>query len=304
MTSLSETEPPSTLSVSSTPRGRDRPGSITLRTNVDMTTSSSANQDSFRSGCLNGGLPPTSTATTTPVSDRTPLRLQSRDVVAAFGALAIPTVATVFASDIADWPGWAKWLTITVWTICAGLLVADTLRRDQKIDQATTAVVQKRERRRNEAIDMALRRIFVGELELPRKWDWTVYLYDSEQGLLVPAWPTPDPADSELFEVKAFAPGQGATGQAFENRQVIVRLGDEVHDDTHGLTEAQQTYFADRNAVVAAPIYADDDHTVIGALAAIADDADDYFDRPKNRQQLEATATVVGTLLEMLPPPS
>lgn len=237
------------------------------------------------------------------MSDRTS-PLQSRDVVAAFGALAIPTAATIFASDLEDWPGWAKWLAVAVWALCAGFLVADTLRRDQKIDQATTAVIQQRERRRNEAIDMALRRIFVGELELPRKWDWTVYLHDSELNLLVPVWPTPDPADSELFEVKAFAPGQGATGQAFENRQVIVRLGDEVHDATHGLTDAQQHYFAGRNAVVAAPIYADDDNTVIGALAAIADDADDYFDKPKNRQQLEATATVVGTFLEMLPPSS
>lgn len=235
------------------------------------------------------------------MSDRT-RRLQSRVVVAAFGALAIPTVATIFASDLEDWPGWTKWLLLAGWTACACLLVSDTLRRDQKIDQATTAVIQQRERRRNEAIDMALRRIFVGELELPRKWDWTVYLYDSEQDLLVPVWPIPDPADAELFEVKAFTPGKGATGQAFENRQVIVRLGDEVHDGTHGLTEAQQAYFASRNAVVAAPIYADDDNTVIGALAAITDDADDYFDRPKNRHQLEATAAVVGTFLEMLPP--
>lgn len=236
------------------------------------------------------------------MSDRTPLRLRSRDAVAAFSALAIPTVATVFASDLEDWPGLAKWFTLVLWTLSAGVLVGETLRRDRKIDQATTALVQKRERRRNEAVDMALRRIFVGELELPRKWDWTVYIYDSEQDLLVPAWPTPDPADARS-ELKAFEPGQGATGQAFKNRQVIVRLGDEVHDGTHGLTDAQQTYFARRNAVVAAPIYGDDD-SVIGVLAAIADDADDYFDRAKNRQQLGATATVVGTLLEMLPPPT
>lgn len=87
---------------------------------------------------------------------------------------------------------------LAVWAIYAGLLVGDTLRRDQKIDQAataidqvTTTVLQQRERRRNEAVDMALRRIFTDKLELPRKWDWTVYLYDSEQDLLVPAWPTP-----------------------------------------------------------------------------------------------------------------
>lgn len=257
---------------------------------------------SYRFRRFKGGLPSARAATTIQVSDRTPLRLRSRDAVAAFGALAIPTGATVFASDLEDWPGSAKWLTLALWALCAGFLVGDTLRRDRKIDQATTALVQKRERRRNEAVDMALRRIFVGELELPRKWDWTVYLYDSEKDLLVPAWPIPDPADVSLFEVKVFGPGQGATGQAFKNRQVIVRWGDEVHDDTHGLTDAQQSHFASRNAVVAAPIYADDDHTVIGALAAIADDADDYFDRPKNRLQLEATATVVGTLLEMLTP--
>lgn len=108
-------------------------------------------------------------------------------------------------------------------------------------------------------------------------------------------------ADAEPFEVKASAPGQGATGQAFRSRKVIVRLGDEVHDETHGLNDAQQDY-ASRNAVVATPTYAYDDNTMIGVLATIADDADDHFDRPENHHQLRATANVVGTLLETLAP--
>lgn len=227
-------------------------------------------------------------------------RFKRRDVVAALGALAVPTFATIYASDIEDWPGCAKAGLMIIWLLCAVILAVDTAQRDDRIKQATSSVIQQRERRRNEAIDMALRRIFTSKLELPRKWDWTVYVFDDEKGVLLPAWPRPDPANEEQSDVKVFAPGKGATGQAYSAGQTIVRLGVEVHDGTHGLTEAQQEYFASRNAVVATPIFADDDKTVIGVLAAIADDADDYFDQPANQQQLRATANVVGTLMETL----
>ena len=226
---------------------------------------------------------------------------RGRDVFAALGALAIPTAATIFAVDVERWPGWAKWGAFSIWAVCALQLAIDTFRRDRKIDQVTSAALEQRLRRRNQAVDMALRGILEADPEWPNGWTWTVYLFDSERRLLIPSWPVPDPADADLFDVKAFAPGAGAAGQAFENPQVIIRLGEEVHDGTHGLTEQQQQYFAGRHAVVAAPIFADDD-TVIGTLTAIADDADDYFHHPKNRHQLEATANVVGTLMEMLHP--
>jgi len=146
-----------------------------------------------------------------------------------------------------------------------------------------------------------LRRIFnVGSINLKSKYDWTVFVYDDERDLLVPWWPAPDPAaDVDLLTVQSFQPGKGATGEAWSNRQTIVRTGAAVHNGSHGLTEAQQAHFAGRNTVVATPIY-DDDDDLIGVLAGIRDEVDLTYDNTNDRYTLEATASVIGTLLVTL----
>lgn len=230
--------------------------------------------------------------------------LKGRDLLAALGALAVPTVATIFATDVAGWPWWPKWLLLILFAVAATVLVVDGLRRDRSIEQnierTADVLVQQRRRQRNVAMDMAFRRMFnVGKIELRRKYDWTVFVFDDAQQLLVPVWPIPDPADAELFTVKAFEPGKGATGQAWRNKQTIVRTGAEVHNDAHGLSIEQQRYYAGRNTVVATPIF-DDDDDLIGVLAGITDDVDTTYEQPNERHTLEATASVVGTLLATL----
>ena len=128
------------------------------------------------------------------------------------------------------------------------------------------------------------------------KWDWTIYVFDSEVDRLVPIWPhEPESAQAALV---SFAPGNGASGQAWSNEQVVVRVGEEVADATHGLTREQQDHFANRRSVVATPIWADD--SKIGVLAGICDDEDRQFEREADRSHVQTTATIIGTLIESL----
>jgi hypothetical protein len=67
--------------------------------------------------------------------------------------------------------------------------------------------------------------------------------------------------------VTDFAPGKGATGQAFTSRQVIVVTGDAVHNADYGLSPDQQALFADTTIVGSAPLFAVDDLSrVVGVI--------------------------------------
>lgn len=239
-------------------------------------------------------------------------RFRVRDIAAAIVALAIPTLATIFASDVEAWPAWPKVLLSLVWVACAAVLAVDNRRRDDRRDQALddvasalfpepdTPAAQRRDLR-IESIDLAFRNIFAPDFEFPRKWSWTVFLFDSEVDLLVPIWPTPDADDTTMLAVKSFSPGVGATGMAWSEVSTISRTGPVVHDGTYGLTAAQQTRYASRNSVVATPVFTEYG-TAVGVLAGVADDEDDRFDQPRDRAHLESVATSIGTLLTALLP--
>jgi len=227
-------------------------------------------------------------------------KLRFRDIAAAMLVIGIPTFATIYASDVTPWSWWPKLLLGVLWVGAAAVFSVDGVRRDRNLDAnmeaAAGTIAQTRQRRRNAAVDAALRQILSPREQLGRKWEWTVYVFDSERNLLVPVWPTPDPASPELLTVKSFAPDCGATGQAWTHKDLIVRYGDDVHNGAHGLTAAQQAHFGDRNAVVATPIF-DDDDDLIGVLAGVADEPLHDFDQGPKRAQLNETAGIVGTLI-------
>jgi hypothetical protein len=240
------------------------------------------------------------------MSRREPWWLEGRNLVAAFIAVAVPTFATIFGAAVASWSPWLRFTLFAVFVAAALTIVVDGHRRAREIENSIRlgagSAVQQRQRQRIAAMETAFRRIFnVGSIELRKKYTWTVFVYDEERNLLVPAWPTPDPAaDTEkLFTLKSFAPGKGATGQAWISRATIVRYGDDVHNGVHGLTTEQQALYAEYNTVVATPIY-DDDDDLIGVLAGITTEADTTYEQAGDRHTLEATASVVGTLLATL----
>ena len=226
------------------------------------------------------------------------------ELASAAHVLLVPTAATVFSDAVQKWSTLSKSLLMASWVVAAGYLVYDQVSRNIRSDGTYDAIdklaVETRVRLRRQAADArdaAFQGFLTPDYWFPRKWSWTVYLYDEESELLSPTWPAPK--DQDAAALISFASGNGATGLAWADEVTVVRTGSEVHDGTHGLNDEQQAHFKNRQAVVATPIWADTDK--IGVLAGIADDVDELFnDDQARRAQLERTATILGTLLTTL----
>ena len=226
-----------------------------------------------------------------------------RDIVFAAYALFVPTAATIFASGVANWPAWARWALLVSWLVAAGFFIYDQADRNQRSDETFDQVAgmtndthDRLKRQAEDAREASFEAFLTVDYWFPRKWNWTVYLYDEDTNELSPAWPAP--ASTEEGKLISFAPGKGATGQAWEGEVTVVRTGSEVHDATHGLSAEQQRHFEERQSVVATPIWSDT--RKIGILAGITDDEDRRFDEAEKRSHLERTATILGTLLTTL----
>ena len=170
----------------------------------------------------------------------------------------------------------------------------DGLVRDRRIDTLSEESRIKRNLIQTQASDAAFTGMLNSQHPFPRKWAFTIYVFDEEQSLLVPSWPRPDSDDHR--QLKSFAPGKGATGQAWEEEVMILRTGDDVSSTTHGLSEAQQQHYSGKRSVAATPIFTDTDQK-LGVLSAICADEDDYFDKPNNRAHFKETAASIGALI-------
>lgn len=230
-------------------------------------------------------------------------RFGLRDFSSAAFVVLVPTLATVYAEWVKDWAGWQRHVLFSAWMLAAGILVVDQVRRNSRSDRSFDALddltADERQQQRQLALDAraaTMRAFLTPDFWFPRKWDWTVYLYDETIDMLTPLWP--HDANSEQGKTVSFAPGRGATGQAWRDEETVVRVGPEVHDGSHGLTDRQQAHFSKRNSVVATPIWSDKQK--MGVLAGIADDYDRQFENEESRSHLQRTATIIGTLLATL----
>lgn len=226
--------------------------------------------------------------------------VRQRDLAAGALVLLIPTFATIYSSIVGQWPLAARHVLFGVWIVSACLIVYDQVLRNERsdrslgaLDRLTSEKAKRVKHLADQAREASLRALLTPDLWFPRKWDWTVYSFDEHLGVLAPIWPSD--MGAERAQLISFAPGNGATGQAWLDEETIVRVGQEVHDGTHGLTAAQQHHFAHRRSVVATPIWADDEK--IGVLAGTCADEDRAFESEQLRSHVRQTATVLGTVL-------
>jgi hypothetical protein len=234
-------------------------------------------------------------------NERTPWRVRGQDLIAALIALAVPTFATIFATDVATWTGLQKWGLISLFVVAAIVLLFDGIQRDKKIDasikRSAEVLSTQRQQQRSDALSMTLKRICNdGPTTLKTTYTWTVFIYDAQLDLLVPWWPAPDLDNPETYTTLSYEPGQGATGEAWSANKTIVRTGSSVHDGNHRLNEAQQKHNARRNTVVATPIYSDDNQKR-GVLSGVRDKEDPSYNETNDIHTLRATASVIGTLM-------
>jgi hypothetical protein len=155
-------------------------------------------------------------------------------------------------------------------------------------------VTRDREEEQAERLWRALDHVFDALLSAPRdvpsNYAFTLYRFDGTN--LVPAWPE----DPQTEGVKTFAPGNGATGEAWDLEETIVVDEDAVSDATHGLRLEQQQFFKPYRAVVAEPVR-DEDGWLVAVLTAVSEPKDRFFETSDGPERLRDLAAVVGRLV-------
>jgi GAF domain-containing protein len=141
-------------------------------------------------------------------------------------------------------------------------------------------------------------------LSIPSNYEFTVYIHDAADDVLVPEWPDDD---EQIIAIKTFRPGFGATGTSWERRYepfaTIIVTEDAVSNAEYELTKEQQEYFKDYRAVIAHPI--NFDGQPIGVLTAISKENDLYFGDEEeadedHQERLRDVAAIVGPLAREL----
>lgn len=215
--------------------------------------------------------------------------------------LALPTFFTVF-------PGWTDWhslvraVVVAIWVVTAAVAVTAASKRDEAIQQLSEdRKAQLRRLRLIATTELLAALLRPGTKNMPPHYQFTVYLFDEQQGLLRPIWPTIDFRDAP--DPRVFAPGNGATGSAWRDRQTVVVTGSEVANAKYGLTDEQQTYFAGYQTAVATPIW-EDATTPFGVLTALGTEDDGYFsDQGPGRDSIQVLSDTIGVLLNAVPEP-
>jgi hypothetical protein len=216
--------------------------------------------------------------------------------------VAVPTAYSLFSPEVLDNSGdafggvWVRVLVALGWIAVAIWAAMVATRRQSKQD----AQLEELTRDRSEDLDDRILRRFFPVLEdilrdpagFPPTYEFTLYVYDENIGKVVPIWPErPQEAD-----VKSFEPGKGATGTAWEEVSLVVVTGDAASDATHGLTPAQQQFFARYRTVVAAPVWWEKEW-LVGVLTAVSEEDDGHFNGADAQESMRDLAAVIGPLL-------
>jgi hypothetical protein len=218
--------------------------------------------------------------------------MQPWAIVAAIVLVAIPSLFGFFP-EMGTWSLGARVLIAVFWigTVITSVIVG--AKRDAKLGRLVDTAARQHEQLRLRATEDILSALLQpGTKEIPDTYEFTVYLHEPERDELRATFPAPAPGN----EVSVFRIGNGATGLAFQKRQVILITGDAVSDDTYGLTPAQRQHFADYRVVVATPIWREG-HRPIGVLSAISKEDDGHFDKDSSVAALRELADVIGVVL-------
>jgi len=214
---------------------------------------------------------------------------------------AVPTIFTVVPS-FTEWHWVVRLTVLVVWGATALITVAAASVRDEAIqglsDDRRAQLRSVRRIAYVEVIESLLRR---GAKGIPDHYEFTAYLFDDQQGLLVPIWPRLDFRGER--DPRVFAPGAGATGTAWRDERMILVTGSEVANAKYGLTPEQRKYFKGYKVAAAVPIL-EDATTPFGVLTVLGREDDAFFsgDGP-GRSNLLVLADVVGVVLKAIPEP-
>jgi len=121
-----------------------------------------------------------------------------------------------------------------------------------------------------------------------------LYLFDDQRELLLPAF------EGRPSPTKGWKPGVGAVGEAWSTGEYVLVRGEEVSDDTYGLTPAQQHRARNLALVAAMPVTNARDE-VIAVLSASSVDPDSALGTAEGFDaQLLVAQEVARVLVDLL----
>ena len=213
--------------------------------------------------------------------------------------LAVPTVFTVFPG-LTDWNPWVRAAVVLAWGVAAVATVIGATMRDEAVqalsDDRRAQLKNLRRIAYAEIIEALLRS---GTKGIPDQYEFTVYVFDEQEGALVPIWPLIEFRDDP--DPRVFAPGKGATGTAWRDERMILVTGTEVCNAKYDLTDDQRRYFKDYRVAAAVPIM-EDATTPFGVLTVLGKKDDGFFsDNGPGRSNLFVLADVIGVVLKVIP---
>ena len=220
-------------------------------------------------------------------------------VLAGLVLVAVPTVFGVYPAEAgAMWVGWRDAIG-AIWLVVAALTVAGSARADERVAKLFRELNQRRHWQRARATEKVLSALLEPlATGIPDEYRLSAYLFDAEKGELLPWFPK---VDADDLEIQTFAPGIGATGEAWSQKQTILVTDNEVSSDRYRLSPAQQVAFMPYRAVVATPVRTTAG-AEIGMLTAISTVNDHHFDDAQAVEAFEDLAEAVGAVIEVLAP--
>jgi hypothetical protein len=207
--------------------------------------------------------------------------------------IAVPTAFAEFP-EATSWSLWVRSPIAVAWLFAAGLAVLIATSQDDRLrrhlDETQKHVVARHNRVTVAILAALLNECVTG---VPASFTWTVATWDDESNRLQPVFPD---RDLQVTDPRVFSAGTGASGTAFARNGVVTAMTDAVSNEDFDLTDEQKAYFAKYQAVAAVPL-TDSLGRPFGALSAISEDADEYFESTDASEQLRDLAEAVSTVL-------
>jgi GAF domain-containing protein len=216
-------------------------------------------------------------------------------VIVAILLLAVPTVFTVFASESAAWSLTIRSIWGAAWLAIAVLASIRQVFQDRDLGEALNEL-QAQSANEKAFTGITLLNDFVrpGMMGTPQSFRWTIHLWDESRRRLVPHGYNPQGPD----DPRVFAPGVGAVGIAYLDEQVVTLVAPRTFDGSTGLSQSQQAYFQNAQAVAAAPLTSGG--VTVGTLSALSESPSDFFEDERGQRRLIQAATMVATILVTL----
>jgi len=210
-------------------------------------------------------------------------------LVFAMSLVALPALFTLFP-EMTDDPLWVRALIVGIWLPIVARTSRQALTHSEQVEELVGPALSRRQQQKILASRRLLLLLLTEQTGLPSHYKFRLYTFDPERQALMPAY-APAESDAESWQV-----GYGVTGQAWRRGEYVAARGDEVSDDTYGLTPQQRTRYHHLRIVAALPIRNDRDQ-VIAILTGSSSNDDGRLVNQDGWDRHQELAQIAGRIL-------